>query len=33
MEEIDCTSGKAERAEGTSERLGAEAIARRGAAT
>ena len=33
MEEVDCTRGMTDRAEGTSERLGAEAIARRGAAT
>ena len=33
MEEVDCTSGMADKAEGTSERLGAEAIAGRGAAT
>ena len=33
MEEVDCTSGMVDRAEGISERLSAEAIARRGAAT
>ena len=33
MEEVDCTSGMADRAEGTSERLSAEAIAGRRAAT
>ena len=33
MEEVNCTSGMADRAEGTSRRLGAEAITGCGAAT